>query len=181
MLEFVRQTASERELRLFAAACVRHTPAGPCRTVWALLADGRCRLAVELAKRYVDEDAGEAEVLAAWSAARAAVREASRSSSPSPGVDHARLAASEVADVGYQGGHRARGRHVPQFGRLLPGADDGQGQAGGGIGEQGDPAVVQEASSGQEGSRPRRGCPWLTLARADRRASRSLAPGWTRS
>src|SRR5947209_6254745 len=104
MLESLREAASERKLRLFAAACVRHTPAGAGRTVWDLLEDRRSRLAVELVERYVDDEAGEAEVEAAWSAARLALREASRSQAQRAEVVAARMAASEAADTGYQGG-----------------------------------------------------------------------------
>jgi hypothetical protein len=54
MLDFLRGTASDRKLRLFACGC--------CRTIWHLLSDDRGRLIVELAERYADRNAQDEEL-----------------------------------------------------------------------------------------------------------------------
>jgi hypothetical protein len=65
MLEFLRGKASERKLRLFAAACVR--------SHWDLLVDPRSRAAVELSERVADGHRPPKDLAAAYRAAWAVV------------------------------------------------------------------------------------------------------------
>lgn len=67
MLEFLRDKANDRKLRLFACACCRH--------IWHLVTDGRSRNAVETAERYADHRAGYRELVIAAFAAYDAVVE----------------------------------------------------------------------------------------------------------
>src|SRR4051812_17269639 len=57
MLSFLEGKAGERRLRLYAVACCRH--AGH------LLADLRCRAALEAVERYADDPSGAGELLRA--------------------------------------------------------------------------------------------------------------------
>jgi hypothetical protein len=65
MLRFIQEQASERKLRLYAAA--------GCRMIWHLLTDERSRGAVEVAERFADGLASEDERLTALALAREAV------------------------------------------------------------------------------------------------------------
>src|SRR5262245_23213325 len=51
MLEFLRDNASDRKLRLFACAC--------CRRIWRLLVDKRSQRAIEITEDYADRKAEE--------------------------------------------------------------------------------------------------------------------------
>jgi hypothetical protein len=66
MLKMVRPDVSERKLRLFACACARW--------FWTEFDDPRSRAAIEMAERYADGLASNAELRAACQAARAITR-----------------------------------------------------------------------------------------------------------
>jgi hypothetical protein len=68
VLKHVRGRATPRKLRLFAAAC--------CRSVWALLDDPVYRQTVEVAERFADGEATEAELEAARAVAWEAIADA---------------------------------------------------------------------------------------------------------
>ncbi len=57
ILNFLTDKASPRKLRLYAIGC--------CRRIWQYLNDDRCRYAVEVAQRFVDGRATEADLFAA--------------------------------------------------------------------------------------------------------------------
>jgi hypothetical protein len=57
ILNFLTSKASPRKLRLYAIGC--------CRRIWRELADDRCLYAVEVAQRFVDGRASEADLFAA--------------------------------------------------------------------------------------------------------------------
>src|SRR4051812_10774426 len=63
MLAFLGGKASQRKLRLFAAAC--------CRRIWHALPDEGCRLAVAVIERCANGLAGRQELEAALAAAEA--------------------------------------------------------------------------------------------------------------
>jgi hypothetical protein len=65
MLDFIRSRATERLLRLFAAAC--------CRTIWDLLADSRSRSAIEIAELAAEGLANGEELAGAMDRAREVV------------------------------------------------------------------------------------------------------------
>jgi hypothetical protein len=70
MLWFVRGTATDEDLRLFACAC--------CRRIWHLLIDGRSRRAVEVAEKYARGEVGLTKLLRARWLAEEAQDEAQR-------------------------------------------------------------------------------------------------------
>lgn len=57
MLDFLRDKASDRRLRLFACAC--------CRRIWPLMINERTRKVVELAEQFADGLASKEDRLAA--------------------------------------------------------------------------------------------------------------------
>jgi hypothetical protein len=101
MLEFLRGRATDRKLRLFAAAC--------CRRVWHLLSEGGSRNAVEAAERYAEGLASDAELAAAAEAA-AAELEAGRAASETNRDDMAAFAVgtarAAAMDTAYNEGRR---------------------------------------------------------------------------
>jgi hypothetical protein len=66
ILNLLTKSASERKLRLYAIGC--------CRRIWRLMTDDRCRHAVEMAQRFVDERIGESELAAAGQMASTVAR-----------------------------------------------------------------------------------------------------------
>jgi hypothetical protein len=70
----------DKKLRAFACWCVRETPIPDGRKVWDLLTDDRSRRAVEVAERFIRDEATAEELAAArdaaWDAARDAARDA---------------------------------------------------------------------------------------------------------
>ena len=70
MLEFLRGTASDRQLRLFAVAC--------CRRLGNLLSDKYSRKALRMAERYADAELSEDKLGFAWGDARRAAQVAYR-------------------------------------------------------------------------------------------------------
>ncbi len=84
---------NDRAYRLFACWCVRNTPLSDGRKVWDLLADERSRTAVEVAERFVDGQATEEEMAAAWDAASSAASAAASAAA----WDAARAAAGAAA------------------------------------------------------------------------------------
>jgi hypothetical protein len=74
MLEFLRDKASERKLRLFACAC--------CRRIWYLLKDKRSQQAVEFVEKCVDGLANSEELVVISDAANDVWNDAAYGRSP---------------------------------------------------------------------------------------------------
>jgi hypothetical protein len=92
MLEFLRDKASDRKLRLYACAC--------CRQVWDLLLDERSCTAIEVAEQYADgltSDETLAIIRKAARLARRTVKRTARLTGFSPPFDAARAAETVVS------------------------------------------------------------------------------------
>jgi hypothetical protein len=89
MLQFLRNKASNRKLRLFACAC--------CRRIWNLLSDERSRKAVEVAEQYADGHIRKEELSAAQARAEQAIGAWWRRNSQSLSPEQRRLGAAAKA------------------------------------------------------------------------------------
>ena len=74
--EVLAMCDATKVLHRFACWCVRETPLPDGRKVWDLLTDERSRRAVEVKEAWIDGLATDAELAAAWFAARAATLDA---------------------------------------------------------------------------------------------------------
>ena len=91
------QIRDDKQFRLLACWCVRHTPLADGRKVWDLLTDPRSRTAVEVAERFANGEATIAELSAAWSAAWSAARDAAWYADEYTARDAAREAARDAS------------------------------------------------------------------------------------
>lgn len=78
MVEFIREKATDRKLRLSAIAC--------CRSVWHLLPDRRSRKTVEIIERYADGLVDAKKLRAVWGDARWAAQVATRDGNSAEGI-----------------------------------------------------------------------------------------------
>lgn len=99
MLDFLRSRgASDRKLRLFAAAC--------CRRIWGLLTDERSRKAVELAEEFADGSIDRGRLVSARDDARE-VRRILKGSSQTPFQRAANAAFDATRDTGRSASNNA--------------------------------------------------------------------------
>jgi hypothetical protein len=100
MLEFIRDKASERQLRLFACAV--------SRSLWHLLTEARSRHGVEVAERYADKLASAEELHEAHVAA-----DAGADDTHGYGADVADTAADLTSSDPWEGAHAAATMYYP--------------------------------------------------------------------
>jgi hypothetical protein len=110
MLDALRGSASERKLRLFAAAC--------CRGIWHLLADERSRAAVAAIEQYADGLVGRERLVAARDEAREAKRQF-----PVPAQVQAWRAAGAVQDATRDMARSAALNSAAESGRAMDAGD----------------------------------------------------------
>ena len=96
-LECIAHPRYHKNLRLFAIWCARNTPMHDGRTTGALLTDPRSIAALEVAERFANGNATEAELTAAGTAARTAAQAAAWSAAEAAAWSAAWSAARSAA------------------------------------------------------------------------------------